>query len=68
MIQSLIETIKLNLASSTDEFSAGNILDQPIPVASSISQLPAIAIYPGKLEFQKSRRDMSESQPRLHKA
>ena len=68
MIQSLIETIKLNLAKSTEEFSAENILDQPIPSVSSISQLPTIAIYPGKLEFQKSRRDMSESQPRLRKA
>lgn len=67
MIQSLIKAIKLSLAGSTDEFSADDILDWPIPLSSSISQPPLIAIYQGKLKYNPDSRDLSESQPRLYK-
>ena len=68
MILSLIDNIKKILTESLDDFSAEDILDWPIPLFSSISQLPVIAIYPGKLKFNQSCKDLSGSQPRLHKA
>jgi hypothetical protein len=66
MIQSLIDAIKITLADATKEFSAADILDWPIPSSSSLPKLPVIAIYPGKLTFNRNDRELSEGLPRLH--
>lgn len=67
MIQNLIDSIKINLEKTTKEFAAKDILDWPVPQNASLSQLPIIAIYPGKLTFNQNGRDLSEGRPRLHK-